>query len=232
VINLVVYAQTAVSIHLKIEMRKILNQMRIIPPFILVLFGSFVLQGQFTITIREICEETSCTNGKDDDGDGFIDCLDDECFDKNPCRCLKSNQKNSNWDLIANPPVSCDSQNDTITVSINGLDSVPNTERRVIWSNGELDVYSITLIPADLDSPFIEVRIIEQDQCEEVKRIDISTSIITFDLTTSWNMGDSLWCNNWTDSTVLSVDNISSGNMHEIVWSTGDNTLDITYFPN
>ena len=45
-------------------------------------------------------------------------------------------------------------------------------------------------------------------------------------------MGDSLWCHNWTDSTVISIDNISSGRKHEITWSTGETSLDITFRPN
>ncbi len=50
------------------------------------------LNGQFTITIREICEETNCTDGKDNDGDSFIDCNDLDCY-QSLFNNLKSNNK-------------------------------------------------------------------------------------------------------------------------------------------
>ena len=198
---------------------------------LLVCNSNIFLSSQNVISIKEICSETDCADGIDNDGDGFIDCLDNECFDIEPCDCSDGINKN-NWDLESDPEVMCGGYDEEVTISIVGLDPVPATERRVIWSTGEMDVYEITVVPSELDNPYVEVTIREEDQCVETKRLNLFVSEITFDLTTTWDMRDSLWCDNWMDSTVLSISNISSGSEHEILWSTGESTLDITVFPN
>lgn len=200
-----------------------------------------ILSQEVQVTIQENCEQESCNDGIDNDGDGLIDCLDSDCNDT--CFICSTSAPPNEWDLQAFPQAICNTD-DFIIIRITDK---PVDVRSIVWSNGEQNVdeiirgasdrqlaYSATLTRID---GCMETKMITLDIVDRSQEPRISTNLISsVTIDGNENMNKLYWCNSWTAPMKLEVRGVTpSDNMYSYLWSNGttaSSTLVIPEFPS